>query len=189
MLTDNAIRRLAFAGGVERLNREIFDIIRIHIESKLSALFRKLHILLEYTEKKVITKNDLRFVMGEIYIGKEKQSHWSLNGFKRNLKLNSFKDINRQSIDTKIEIYNRLCIDYFLIPEKTFKLFIQTLKDQLDFPQYIKFSSESFDVLQEYIETYVIRLFFKTQFLKRHFSRQVTIEVEDINAMIMVLDD
>lgn len=194
MITENAVRRLAYAGGAQRLNNNVYEYIRKNIQQKLAVILTKCRDLLDHQHKKVVTGDDILFVFGSLQLGtislsgggKENLAKWSLKGFKRYLNIQTIKDISKQSIRHKIEIYNKLSVDYYLIPSTTFKNYIKnnTLTDgqKIDF----KFSNDAYDLLQEYTENYIIGLFNKTAYAKIKISQKTTIDAVDLETINLV---
>lgn len=194
MITENAIRRLAYAGGAQRLNNNVYDYIRKDIQDKLAVILTKCRNFLNYQKKRVVTGDDILFVFQSLQLGtislsgggKENLAKWSLKGFKRYLNIQTIKDISKQSIRHKIEIYNKLSIDYYLIPSTTFKNYIKnhSLIDgqKINF----KFSNDAYDLLQEYTENYIIGLFNKTSYAKIKISQKTTIDAVDLETINLV---
>lgn len=152
-ITDNAIARLAKIAGVKRISGIVYEEIRGVIKSELDKIAYEIAIIKEYSDKKTITSEDLRFYLekhGERFYG------------------------------TGIDDY-QLCVDISKRHQKGNCLFIQKLPFERlvkeifqDYGDY-RFSASFLADLQYYLEQRIIAILHNANELAVQFAGRVTL--------------
>ena len=176
-LKNNQIKRLSFKAGVLRLSELNYDELRAIIGIKLEPIIKKSYIVANNQHRKIIQLDDVLKVLPTKMLGLRKSSK------KCKIRSTKYKRSRRVKAIDDIKFYQKQppCL---IFAKESFKRLVKDISKDISKEirrdkSPLKFSQDSINLLQYYIENIIINLLSDSNLIAIHAKRE-TVMPKDI---------
>ncbi len=187
----NEIKRLAYKAGIMRISSLSLEELQAVSKNKLEELLKDIITYMKHKKRQTVTVEDCLKALPIKMVGVKSRSKGlkcKIKGSKRRSKPMKRKSRSRkQSPLSKIRFYQRQGLSCLTLSKENFRKIVRHIsKEYLRAGQLppggsdVRFSAESLNLLQSYIEGYIINLLERAKFISIH-AKRFTIQPKDIH--------
>ena len=187
----NEIKRLAYKAGIMRISSLSLEELQAVSKNKLEELLKDIITYMKHKKRQTVTVEDCLKALPIKMVGVKSRSKGlkcKIKGSKRRSKPMKRKSRSRkQSPLSKIRFYQRQGLSCLTLSKENFRKIVRHISKKYHRPAQlppggsdVRFSSESLNLLQSYIEGYIINLLERAKFISIH-AKRFTIQPKDIH--------
>lgn len=186
----NEIKRLAYKAGIMRISSLSLTELQAVSKNKLEELLKDIITYMKHKKRLTVTVEDCLKALPIKMVGVKSRSKGlkcKIKGSKRRSKPMKRKSRSRkQSPLSKIKFYQKQGLSCLTLSKENFRKIVRHISKEYFGPRapgpapQVRFSSESLNLLQSYIEGYIINLLERAKFISIH-AKRFTIQPKDIH--------
>ncbi len=188
----NEIRRLAYKAGIIRISPLSLEELQSVVNIKLEELLKDIITYMKHKKRQTVTIEDCLKALPIKMVGvksRKKGLKCKIKGSRSKRRSKPLKRKSRsrkQSPLSKIKFYQRQGLSCLTLSKENFRKIVKHITKDYFGPRVpgpapqVRFSAESLNLLQSYIEGYIINLLERAKFISIH-AKRFTIQPKDIH--------
>ncbi len=188
----NEIKRLAYKAGIMRISSLSLEELQAVSKNKLEELLKDIITYMKHKKRQTVTVEDCLKALPIKMVGvksRKKGLKCKIKGSRSKRRSKPLKRKSRsrkQSPLSKIKFYQKQGLSCLTLSKENFRKIVRHISKEYFGPRgpgpapQVRFSAESLNLLQSYIEGYIINLLERAKFISIH-AKRFTIQPKDIH--------